>query len=320
MNTKPCDEKAIKEVKVLLEYLNSIEGKGILTGQHTQSIPMEELDYIHELTGKLPAVCGFELLGYSPNINRADADEDCLKEVDDNYGTTDCAVKWAQRGGIVTYTWHWFSPLYGRDKSFYIKNTEFDASKAIIKGTKEYEAMIKDLDVMADILKGFQDKHIPILWRPFHEAEGTWFWWGAKGPVVARDLYRIMFDYFTKEKDIHNLIWVWNCPVKEAYVGDDYCDIISRDLYTEAHVYTSYLKEYKELIDNTTSTKGVALAENGVLPDADSLKKDGAKWLWFMTWSHEFCMTEQYNERIAMKNLYENPYAITLDKLPKLYE
>ena len=53
------------------------------------------------------------------------------------------------------------------------------------------------MDVIADILRRFQDENIPTLWRPFHESYGTWFWWGAKGAKVARDLYRLMFDYYT---------------------------------------------------------------------------------------------------------------------------
>ena len=56
--------------------------------------------------------------------------------------------------------------------------------------------MGKTMDVIADILRRFQDENIPILWRPFHESYGTWFWWGAKGAKVARDLYRLMFDYY----------------------------------------------------------------------------------------------------------------------------
>ena len=186
MITVPCDKYAIPEVKAVLEYLNSIEGKAIITGQHTQSRPMEEVEHIRAVTGKLPALCGFELLAYSPNINREDADEACLKEVDDAAGTLKQAYEWAAKKGLITLTWHWFSPLGGRDKSFYAVNTDFDARKAVCEGTPEYEAMCHDLDVMADILKGFQEKHIPILWRPFHEAEGDWFWWGSKGYDAAR--------------------------------------------------------------------------------------------------------------------------------------
>ena len=113
MITVPCDKYAIPEVKAVLEYLNSIEGKAIITGQHTQSRPMEEVEHIRAVTGKLPALCGFELLAYSPNINREDADEACLKEVDDAAGTLKQAYEWAEKKGLITLTWHWFSPLGG---------------------------------------------------------------------------------------------------------------------------------------------------------------------------------------------------------------
>ena len=319
MNTTPCDPKATREARVLLQYLASIEGKGILTGQHTQSIPMEELQFIRETTGKTPALLGFELLGYSPNINREESGYDCLKEVDDNLGTVECALDWGKKGGIVTYTWHWFSPIGGSDKAFYAEHTDFDAAKAATPGTDEYKAMLSDLDVMAEILRKFQDAKIPILWRPFHEAEGKWFWWGAKGPEVARDLFKIVFDHLTKEKGIHNLLWVWNCPIPEAYVGDEYCDIISRDLYPEAHAHASFVQEFKGLKE-IAPDKGVSLAENGVLPDADALKADNAAWLWFMTWSHEFCLTEQYNSFDALKKLYENHYSLTFESLGDYYK
>ena len=151
MITTPCDKHAIPEVKRVLEYLNSMEGKAILTGQHTQSMPMEETARILEVTGKLPALCGFELLAYSPNINRSDADEACLSEVEEASGTLQKAYEWAQKGGLITFTWHWFSPLGGRDKSFYAENTDFDAEKALQKGTPEHQAMCHDLDVMADL-------------------------------------------------------------------------------------------------------------------------------------------------------------------------
>ncbi len=85
---------------------------------------------------------------------------------------------------------------HGRDKSFYTEHTDFDATKVLQEGTPERAAFYADMDVIADILRRFQDENIPILWRPFHESYGTWFWWGAKGAKVARDLYRLMFDYY----------------------------------------------------------------------------------------------------------------------------
>ena len=78
MRTTPCDPCALPCVYRLLDYLASIEGRGILTGQHTQSMAQEELHHIEAVTGKRPALLGFELLGYSPNINLEGATEACI--------------------------------------------------------------------------------------------------------------------------------------------------------------------------------------------------------------------------------------------------
>ena len=81
-----ADAKATQEAKELLEYLKNTAGQQIITGQHTQTIPCEEIAYIRQTTGKEPKLRGFELLAYSPNINYADASPECLKEVEENKG------------------------------------------------------------------------------------------------------------------------------------------------------------------------------------------------------------------------------------------
>ncbi len=314
----PVNPNAIQEVKEVLEYLKSIEGKGILTGQHTQTMGQEELQRIYEVTGKLPAICGFELLAYSPNIRLETGNEACVSEVEGNRGTLAKAWEWAEKGGLITFTWHWFSPLGGRDKSFYSENTEFNPEEVLKEGTPENIAFYHDLDKMVEILKPFCEKRIPIFWRPFHESEGEWFWWGSKGPEVAKELYLLMYHHFTEKHQLNNLIWVWNCPLKEGYVGDGYCDIISRDLYTESHVYGAYHVQHQELMKISENDKGTALAETGVIPDAEELIAKKVPWLWYMTWSCEFALTEKYNEYEALRRLYQHEYAITLDKLPNL--
>ena len=273
-----------------------------------------EIWRIRKITGKLPAICGFELLSYSPNIRRETADEECLKEVDENTGTLEKAWEWAERGGLMTFTWHWFSPVGGRDKSFYAEKTDYNAAKAVIEGTSEHEALCHDLDHMAGILQPFCDRHIPILWRPFHESEGEWFWWGAKGPVVAAELFRFMFRYYTQHHHLDNLIWVWNSPLPEGYVGDEYCDIISRDLYTEPHVHGAYEEQYEELLKVTRQEKGAALGEIGILPDPETLVEKKIPWLWYMTWSFDFALNEKFNSDTALKKLYESSYAIDFEK------
>ena len=305
---------ATKEAKELLNYLSDIAGKKIITGQHTQTNPMEEAQYILEKTGRLPKLFGFELLAYSPNINYDDASEECLTEIYENRGTLDTAMKLAKNSdAILTFTFHWYSPLGGRDKSFYAEHTDFDASKVLVEGTPEREAFYHDMDVIAEHLKKFRDEKIPILWRPFHESDGQWFWWGAKGPAVARELYKLMFEHYTAQHHLDNLLWVWNCPLAEGYPGDEYVDVISMDIYLPEYAATDYREEYEKMIAQTTDKKVAALAENGYLPDIRMLEQSHTPWAYYMTWSHEFCIGEQYNKTDALKAMYESSYAITSD-------
>lgn len=295
----------------ILNFLEETAGRKIITGQHTQTNPMEEIDYIREVTGAEPLLLGFELLSYSPNINYEDSDEDCLTEVYENRGTVETALDWAKNtNGIVTLTFHWFSPIGGRDKSFYSKNTDFDAEKILMENTPERDAFYRDMDVIAEQLRKFQEADVPVLWRPFHEAEGDWFWWGAKGPGVASKLYCMMFEYYTNVLHLDNLLWVWNCPIKEAYPGDAYVDVISVDIYLEKYEKTDYYKEYKNLVNQTSSNKVAALAEIGYLPDIALLEQSHVPWAYYMTWSKGFCIGEQYNRNAALYNMYQSEYSL----------
>ena len=143
----PVNPNATEKAKQLLSYLYRTAGNGIITGQHTQTNPMEEIAYIKDLTGKEPKSRGFELLAYSPNINYGNASEVCLTEVYENRGTMDTALKWPKENdGIVTLTFHWYSPMGGHDKSFYAENTDFDAKRVLEEGTPERTAFFHDLD------------------------------------------------------------------------------------------------------------------------------------------------------------------------------
>ena len=317
-NYEPCNPNASAEVRNVLDYLSGLRGRGILLGQHTQTRAQEELAYIREVTGKEPALCGFELLAYSPNINYGESGPECLTEIDENKDTLETALAWAERKGLITFTWHWFSPLYGADKTFYQKNTPYDARLALEEGTREREAFFSDMDVMARLLKPFCEKRVPILWRPFHESEGTWFWWGSRGPEVARFLWRDMHRRFTEVHKLDNLIWVWNSPLAEGYVGDTYCDIISRDVYLPDHTHSDYRESYDELVRITDAEKLTALGETGPVPGLAALSQTRIPWLWFMTWSKERC-GENATSRDELKAAYNSDYGITLDKLPALY-
>jgi mannan endo-1,4-beta-mannosidase len=317
-NYLPCNPSASAQARNLLDYLTALRGKGIILGQHTQTVAQEELTYIYEVTGKKPALCGFELLSYSPNINFKESSQECLQEIEENKNTLEKAWKWAQSKGLITFTWHWFSPLHGNDKAFYQKNTSFDARLALKDGTPERTAFISDMDAMAEILKPFCQKNIPILWRPFHESEGEWFWWGNKGPGTARGLWLDMYERYTKVHNLNNLIWVWNSPLPEGYVGDKYCDIISRDVYLPKHTHSDYREAYDELMKITSADKIAALGETGPVPGLSLLAKTKIPWVWFMTWSKGVCR-EDVTSREELQAAYNSEYGITLDKLPALY-
>lgn len=314
----PVNPNAQEEVKRVLQYLRSIEGKQVVLGQHTQTMGQEELVYIYRVTGELPALCGFELLAYSPNINEK-SDEECLSEVRAAAGTLKRAWDWAYKGGLITFTWHWFSPLGGCHKSFYSECTDYDADLAVTPGTPEYFALLSDMDYMAGLLKPFCDAHVPILWRPFHECDGDFFWWGKKGAGAVKKLYRLMYERYTNHFHLDNLIWVFNAADPACYPGDDVVDMISRDMYPEPHVHTSCAVEYEELKLLTKAPKLCAVGEIGPLPDVDAMIREKTAWTYYMTWSHDFGMTERFTTNEVLRRNYQSGKGVTLSKLPELY-
>ena len=315
----PVNPDAQHCVRNVLEYLSEITYQKILTGQHTQTMAQEELHHIRAVTGKAPALLGFELLSYSPNINYLDTDEPCMTEVTENFGTLKRAWEWAAQKGLITLTWHWFSPLGGRSKSFYTEHTDFDASRAVISGTPEHRALLLDMDHMAALLRPFCGRGIPILWRPFHEGDGSYYWWGAKGAETLKALWRMMYDRFTRVHGLSNLIWVWNSPVPSCYPGDDTVDIISRDLYPEPHLHTACAAQYRELLHITEQPKIALIGEIGTLPDPDAVHREQIGWASYMTWSKGFCLTEEHTTAAYLKQVYDSPYAVTGETLPALY-
>ena len=115
----PVDPQATPRARELLNYLSDTAGKAIITGQHTQTVPMEELAHIRQVTGREPMLRGFELLAYSPNINYDDMSEECLTEIVEDRNTLDLALEWGRkRQGIVTFTYHWYSPWAAGTRPF----------------------------------------------------------------------------------------------------------------------------------------------------------------------------------------------------------
>jgi len=298
--------------KKLYDFIRQHYRKKVISGQ-TVSSDLAELTYIQSKTGKQPALAGFEFENYSPVSGMADD------------GTLGRLSDWfLHKNGIPEVQWHWCSPMGATQewwKSFYTDMTTFDVEKAVTPGTEENRLALRDLDVIASKFKTLQDQGVPVLWRPLHEAEGGWFWWGAKGPKPCVALYRIMYNKFVHEHGLTNLIWVWvsgtAAASKEWYPGDDVVDIIGADIYAPSGNYGPSTASYYQLSDLVQGKKMVALLENGPIPNPSLIQQQQAYWSWFMTWSGYFITDGVVNSVDDLKKFYNDPFTITLSDLPK---
>ncbi|WP_269278611.1 glycosyl hydrolase [Streptomyces sp. H39-S7] len=302
------DPQATPEATSMAKYLAANYGKGILSGQ--QDAAHEQ--WLENATGKAPAIEGLDLMDYSPSrVERGTVGHD-----------TDNALAWDARGGMVSLCWHWNAPSGlidqpGKEwwRGFYTDATTFDVAAALADPSgADYQLLLRDIDAIAVQLRRLQDAGVPVLWRPLHEAEGGWFWWGAKGPGPAKALYRLMHERLTTVDGIHNLIWVWNSVDPDWYPGADVVDLVSADSYPTAGDHGPVAVTYDRELSLTGDTKVAALSEVGTIPDPDLLRAYQADWSYFVAWGG----SEQdgtSNSLDFLQRVYDDPYVITLDEL-----
>ncbi|MFE2755500.1 glycosyl hydrolase [Actinosynnema sp. NPDC059335] len=304
------DPAATREAKGLMRYLAADYGETILSGQQDQA----SIDWVEQNTGKAPAIGGYDLMDYSPSrVERGTVGRD-----------VDHALAYDRRGGIVTMAWHWNAPSGlidqpGKEwwRGFYTDATTFDLAAALADPTSaDHTLLIRDMDAIAVQLKRLADAKVPVLWRPLHEAEGGWFWWGAKGPGPAKQLYRLLHDRLVNHHGLHNLIWVWNSVAPEWYPGDDVVDVVSIDSYPPQGDHGPVIGPYERLVELGGDRRLVALGEVGSIPDPDLVRAYGARWSWFVTWSGSFIQDGVVNPRDFVQRVYHHDAVITLDELP----
>ncbi|GAA3289499.1 hypothetical protein GCM10020295_01520 [Streptomyces cinereospinus] len=233
------------------------------------------------------------------------------------------ALAWHGRGGITAFVWHWNAPAGlvdepGREwwRGFYTDATTFDLAAALADpSSEEYRLLLRDIDAVAAQLSRLRDAGVPVLWRPLHEAEGGWFWWGAKGPGPTKELYRLMYDRLVGHHGLHNLLWVWNSLDPGWYPGDDVVDIVSADIYPPAGDHSAQSGAYERLVELVDDTRLVALSENGPIPDPDLTRAYQAHWSYFTTWSGGFVKDGVSNSRAHLDHVYHHRDVITLDEL-----
>jgi mannan endo-1,4-beta-mannosidase len=283
----PVTPNASPEAVRLLRFLCAQYGKRTLTGQ----TDLAEAETINRKIGVYPAIVATDFMDYSPSR--------LPFEGAPNHGTED-AIEAAREHRIIAIQWHWNAPTHllnttlkdaqGRDidahwyKGFYTNASTFDVAQAMSEPQSEEHKLIdRDIDAIAVELKKYQAAHVPVLFRPLHEAEGGWFWWGAKGPKPCVLLYRYLYHRLVDIHHINNLIWVWNSPNPAWYPGDDEVDVMSVDAYPEDPRDTLF-STWQSLRDRFDGSKMIALAEIGGVPDVERNFRFGVLWAYYVSW------------------------------------
>lgn len=298
VNRKLCTPNSSDEAKALYRYLLDINGKKILSGQMWVPWSMDEVNYIEKKTGKLPAIKGVDFIHQGSN-------EAEVKRV----------IDWWKSGGIPTVMWHWGAPGIG--EGYENSKKEIDIDKCFIEGTKENTAFWSELQTKADLLVKIRDAHVPVLWRPYHELNGNWFWYGKQGSERFKKLWITMYNYFVHERGLNNLIWVLcytGYPDSNWFPGDEYVDIVGTDSYDgDDDPHLSMYTNVKRIVNKNPMP--IAYHECGVPPDPDACVDQGTMWLWWMEWHTNYLEDLDTN---YLNKLYHHELIITKDELPDI--
>lgn len=341
---KLSDSNATAETQSLMNYLASVYGEHVLSGQQeiygggNDGDYELEFDFLEGLTGELPAIRGFDFMNYNP-----------LYGWDDN--TTERCIEWVnERNGIATACWHInlpkdftsYTPGDALDwtECSYANNATFSVKNAVVEGTKENAYLNMAIEDLAEQFVRLQEAGVPLIFRPFHEAEGNggldgsgaWFWWAQDGAEAYKALWKYLYHALTVDYDLHNIIWeqnlyTWSDESVQWYAGDAYVDIVGYDKYnTEYHRHdglTSGPNEdaessiFYKLVDYVNGNKMIAMAENDSIPSLENMQIEKAAWLYFCPWYGDHILSDQKNNPDTVKELYQSDYCITLGELPE---
>lgn len=310
--------------KALYQYLCESYGKQVLLGQHDTIGTSAETDMIYKTTGKYPAIRFGDLM-------LATEKDSITTDTEMNI-----AMDWASKDGIVGYMWHWAAPDDKRE--YYADQTDFDIKKAVTKEniaelsledikklqkdgkvSKECVAVVEDIDTVSERLSTLRDEGIAVLWRPLHEASNGDFWWG-NDKEAYKWLWKLMYERQTKYHKLNNLIWVWSAQNADWYVGDEYCDVLSCDVYDDGNKDAQV--NIMLFLQSISKNKPIAMSECGNFPDIQSIADEKAMWAFIGQWGGNYLMTddgklaEENNTAAELIKMYNNNLTLTRDKLP----
>jgi mannan endo-1,4-beta-mannosidase len=313
--SKPANPKATAETRAVLRCFQGLSGtpaRRIISGQFDNfglGANMRLMTEISEKTGHWPAIIGVDYADFS----RRDFETKQPNKT---------AIAYWNQGGWVTVSAHLYNPVSSNRNA--LRSRSVDLASLLAPGSEAHQHWMQELDQLAAGLKELDDAGVVVLWRPFHEMNGGWFWWGGKDPETFIKLWRQMFDYFTRTKGLNNLIWVYAPNTGENtasyYAGDRYVDLVGLDAYTD-FVDQKHIPGYAEV---AALPKPFGFTEYGPHgsrnPPGDfdylrflaGVRSDFPKTCFFMPWNAKWSLATNINTR----QLLDNPLIINRADLP----
>jgi len=235
------DKEATPETKALFKNLGKLSKKHTLFGhQHATEYGHgwfgdKGRSDVKSVTGSHPAVIGVDVMGFNgrPAEQIEKAKDELRQNVIDTYN----------RGGVTTVAWHFSNPVSGGGFNW-VDSLSLPAVKYIIPGGEaheKYKSILTEIGEWAKSVKAPDDNLVPMIFRPYHEFDGGWFWWGK--PHCTKEefisLWQFTVTYLRDIVGVHNLIYAFSPDNKfrtkteflERYPGDEYVDMVGMDNY-----------------------------------------------------------------------------------------
>ena len=349
----PIDTKATKETKALFKNLFTLSENHTLFGHqhateygHGWSGDADRSD-VKSVVGTHPAVIGvdFSELSGRPEAEIKKTKEKLIKLITDTYN----------RGGVTTVAWHFSNPV--SPGGFYWKDSvSLPAVKHIIPGGEAHAKYLKILDGLAEVaksVKGKKGEAIPVIFRPFHEFDGDWFWWGKSHctPEEFKSLWRSTVGYLRDSAGVHNFIYAFSPDntftseqqYMERYPGNEWVDMVGMDNYGDMGRDDKYNVDaaiQKLKIVSSFALKNNKLAaftETGLesLPNPSwwndvllkVMKSEGIRMSYVLVWrndatspTHYYAPYPGHSSVSDFKKFYDDPYTLFEKDLKNIYK
>lgn len=291
---------------------------------NSDAFSMDEANVIYGQTGQYPAIYACDYArGWDTTLSGDEADL-----ID--YSCNNDLITYWQNGGLVQISNHLPNPVFAGNNinpkgdpqgglKHSVSNKQF--FRILTTGTAERARWLAILDKVADGLLDLQVAGVTVIYRPLHEMNGEWFWWGGTGNntndttrhALFKDLYIDMYNYFTSTKQLNNLIWVYSPDSSRDYKssyypGGAYVDIVGLDLYKyHADIFTAIEQShYDEMLQ---LNKPFAIAETGPKEDifgnfptqydysklVDTIKSKYPETIYFLPWNDKWSPINNLN-------------------------